>query len=165
MGEAVSRLLVFEARTMIGNLRPSALGPDDFNASMSSLVESSQNRAGISSDLDLASMARQVAGGSVLMGGNRLEGALAGADQAGTPSKAEPGLTDRELEVLQLVAQGRPNSDIARELFITIKTGKFHLSRVFSKLGVRNRTEAATFALSYGLVSPQTSDVPGSPGR
>jgi signal transduction histidine kinase len=46
-------LLVFEARTMIGNLRPPALGPDDFNNSMSSLVESMQNRTGIFSDLEL----------------------------------------------------------------------------------------------------------------
>ena len=46
-------MLVFEARTMIGNLRPPALGPDDFNASMSGLVESLQNRTGIFSDLEL----------------------------------------------------------------------------------------------------------------
>jgi two-component system sensor histidine kinase DegS len=46
-------MLVFEARTMIGNLRPPALGPEDFNGSMSSLVESLQNRTGIFSDLEL----------------------------------------------------------------------------------------------------------------
>jgi signal transduction histidine kinase len=46
-------LLVLEARTMIGNLRPPALGPDDFNDSMSGLVESLQNRTGIFSDLEL----------------------------------------------------------------------------------------------------------------
>ena len=112
---------------------------------------------------DLASLVRQVASGSVLMGGNRLVGALTGVEQAAAPSKPTHGLTDRELEVLQLVAQGKTNSDIARELFITTKTVKYHLSGVFSKLGVRNRTEAATFALSHGLVSPQTPDVPGSP--
>ncbi len=114
---------------------------------------------------DLASLVRQVASGSVLMGGNRLVGALAGVEQAAAPSKPTYGLTGRELEVLDLVAQGKTNSDIARELFITTKTVKYHLSGVFSKLGVRNRTEAATFALSHGLVLPQTPDVPGSPVR
>jgi two-component system, NarL family, response regulator LiaR len=110
---------------------------------------------------DLASLVRQVASGSVLMGGNRLVGALASAEQTAVPDRPAHGLTDRELEVLELVAQGKTNSDIARELFITTKTVKYHLSAVFSKLGVRNRTEAATFALSHGLVSPQTPDVPG----
>ncbi len=112
---------------------------------------------------DLAFLVRQVASGSILMGGNRLVGALAGVEQAAAASKPAHGLTERELEVLDLVAQGKTNSDIARELFITTKTVQYHLSGVFSKLGVRNRTEAATFALSHGLVLPQTPDVPGSP--
>ena len=114
---------------------------------------------------DLASLIRQVASGSVLMGGNRLVGALAGVEQPAAASKPAHGLTDRELEVLNLVAQGKTNSDIARELFITTKTVKYHLSGVFSKLGVRNRTEAATFALSHGLVSPQRPEAPEAPVR
>jgi DNA-binding NarL/FixJ family response regulator len=114
---------------------------------------------------DLASLVRQVASGSVLMGGSKLVGALASAEQTAAPHRPAHGLTDRELEVLELVAQGKSNSDIARELFITTKTVKYHLSAVFSKLGVRNRTEAATFALSHGLVSLQTPGVPKPPVR
>lgn len=105
---------------------------------------------------DLASLVRQVAGGSVIMAGSRLAGALTGGEQVGTPTKSTHGLTDRELQVLNLVAQGRSNADIAGELFITTKTVKYHLSSIFSKLGVRNRTEAAAFALGHGLASPQT---------
>jgi NarL family two-component system response regulator LiaR len=60
--------------------------------------------------------------------------------------------------VLNLVAQGMSNADIARLLFITTKTVKYHLTAIFSKLGVRNRTEAAASAIAMGLASPR---VPG----
>jgi DNA-binding NarL/FixJ family response regulator len=65
------------------------------------------------------------------------------------------GLTERELQVLQLVAQGKTNSDIAKELYVTTKTVKFHLTSVFAKLQVSNRTEAAARALTHGLVPAQ----------
>jgi len=55
-------------------------------------------------------------------------------------------LTDRELEILQLVAQGYTNGKIARELWVTEQTVKFHLSNTYRKLGVANRTEASRYA-------------------
>ena len=55
-------------------------------------------------------------------------------------------LTDRELEILRLVAQGYTNSRIARELWVTEQTVKFHLSNTYRKLGVANRTEASRYA-------------------
>jgi DNA-binding NarL/FixJ family response regulator len=55
-------------------------------------------------------------------------------------------LTDRELEILQLVAQGYTNGRIARELWVTEQTVKFHLSNTYRKLGVANRTEASRYA-------------------
>lgn len=55
-------------------------------------------------------------------------------------------LTDRELEILQLVAQGFTNGRIARELWVTEQTVKFHLSNTYRKLGVANRTEASRYA-------------------
>jgi DNA-binding NarL/FixJ family response regulator len=55
-------------------------------------------------------------------------------------------LTDRELEILRLVAQGRTNGRIARELWVTEQTVKFHLSNTYRKLGVANRTEASRYA-------------------
>lgn len=54
-------------------------------------------------------------------------------------------LTDREREVLNLIARGYTNKDIARELVITVGTVKRHLSNIYSKLDVRNRTQAAAF--------------------
>jgi DNA-binding NarL/FixJ family response regulator len=54
-------------------------------------------------------------------------------------------LTDRELEILRLVAQGHTNARIARELWVTEKTVKFHLSNTYRKLGVANRTEASRY--------------------
>jgi len=55
-------------------------------------------------------------------------------------------LTDRELEILQLVARGYTNGKIARELWVTEQTVKFHLSNTYRKLGVANRTEASRYA-------------------
>ena len=62
-------------------------------------------------------------------------------------------LTDRELEILQLVAQGLTNGRIARELWVTEQTVKFHLSNTYRKLGVANRTEASRYAHLNDLVA------------
>ena len=63
------------------------------------------------------------------------------------------GLTAREREVLVLVADGRTNEQIAVELFMSPKTASVHVSRIISKLGVANRTEAAAYAHRQGLAS------------
>ena len=64
---------------------------------------------------------------------------------------AEP-LTDRECEVLALLAQGKSNKEIAAELSITQRTVKFHVSSIMGKLGAGNRTEAVTLAAQRGLI-------------
>jgi DNA-binding NarL/FixJ family response regulator len=66
-------------------------------------------------------------------------------------------LTDRELQILRLVAAGAPNSRIAASLWITEQTVKFHLSNVYRKLGVSNRTEASHHAYVHGLLHPESS--------
>ncbi|TBL67918.1 response regulator transcription factor [Paenibacillus thalictri] len=61
-------------------------------------------------------------------------------------------LTDREMEVLRLIAAGKSNQDVADELFIGIKTVKFHVTNILAKLGVEDRTQAAIYAFKHGLV-------------
>ena len=64
------------------------------------------------------------------------------------------GLTERELEVLRLVAEGRSNREIAGELFISPKTASVHVSNILGKLGVSSRGEAAARAHSLRLFDP-----------
>jgi DNA-binding CsgD family transcriptional regulator/tetratricopeptide (TPR) repeat protein len=78
-----------------------------------------------------------------------------GASGTAGPEAATPfGLTARELEVLQLVAAGRSNREIAAELFISAKTASVHVSNILGKLGVASRGEAAAAAYREGLVDP-----------
>ena len=65
------------------------------------------------------------------------------------PSK---GLTPREREVLRLVARGKNNTQIARELFISVNTVTRHMTNIFSKTGASNRVQAAMYATRYGIV-------------
>jgi DNA-binding NarL/FixJ family response regulator len=64
------------------------------------------------------------------------------------------GLTDRELEVLTLVARGWSNVEVAERLFITAATTKSHVSRLLMKLGARDRAQLIVMAYEVGLVSP-----------
>jgi DNA-binding NarL/FixJ family response regulator len=59
-------------------------------------------------------------------------------------------LTPRQLEILRAVAEGRTNAEIARHLWLTEQTVKFHLSKIYRRLGVSNRTEASRYALLNG---------------
>ena len=70
------------------------------------------------------------------------------------PGAAPLGLTARELEVLELVAAGRSNREIAAELFISAKTASVHVSNILAKLGVGSRGEAAATAYRLGLFDP-----------
>lgn len=61
-------------------------------------------------------------------------------------------LTEREVEVLRLVAHGESNRSIARKLFISEKTVKNHLTNIFQKIGVSDRTQAALYAIKHKLI-------------
>jgi len=61
-------------------------------------------------------------------------------------------LSDRELEVLKLIANGKDNAQIARELFISPKTVKNHISNILMKLQIENRIQAAVYAVRSGIV-------------
>jgi DNA-binding CsgD family transcriptional regulator/N-acetylneuraminic acid mutarotase len=71
-------------------------------------------------------------------------------------------LSDREREILYLVATGASNKQIAQKLYISTNTVKVHLRNVFTKIGVTSRTEAAMYAVSIGMVEPVSS--PGGEG-
>ena len=71
--------------------------------------------------------------------------------------KGEQSLTERELFVLRLVASGASNQEIADKLMISINTVKSHVKNILEKLQLDNRTQAATYAIKHGLVSPRDS--------
>jgi DNA-binding NarL/FixJ family response regulator len=71
----------------------------------------------------------------------------------GTAPPAEHGLTKREVEILRLAAHGMSNAEIAKSLWITEQTVKFHLANTYRKLGVGNRTGAARQAQLLGLLA------------
>lgn len=84
---------------------------------------------------------------------------VVGADPAAAPADRY-GLTPREREVLDLVAAGRSNADIAESLFISPKTASVHVSNILAKVGAANRAEAAAIAHAAGLVASSRSTRP-----
>ncbi|MGW4116282.1 response regulator [Actinosynnema sp. NPDC004786] len=81
---------------------------------------------------------------------------LASALRPGRPD----GLTDREVDVLRLVAAGSTNREIARRLHLSEGTVKNHVSRILDRLGLRDRTQAAVYARDRGLLPPTPGSSP-----
>ncbi|HEU6446308.1 MAG TPA: response regulator transcription factor, partial [Gaiellaceae bacterium] len=106
---------------------------------------------------DLASAVRQAFSHSVYLAGRRN---LAPAPvKPKTEAADEPVLTRRELEILRLVAEGHSNAQLARMLWVTEQTVKFHLSNIYRKLDVANRTEASRWAQLHGLLDGRGANV------
>ena len=101
---------------------------------------------------DLASAIRQAFQNSIYYAGVRAPALEPAVAPAPTVSLAGRGLTKREIEILRLVAEGHPNSQLAKMLWVTEQTVKFHLSKIYRKLGVSNRTEAGRWAQVHGLL-------------
>ncbi|MFF3325252.1 response regulator [Streptomyces sp. NPDC002889] len=108
---------------------------------------------------ELAQAVRVVAAGDALLAPNITKRLIAEFSRmTGTPRgplKDRVGsLTERETEVLSLIAQGLSNGEIAQRLVVAEQTVKTHVSRILVKLGLRDRTQAAVFAYETGLVRP-----------
>jgi DNA-binding NarL/FixJ family response regulator len=96
--------------------------------------------------LDIAALVRQVAAGYTLFH------TPADAPENGGAPEQEHGLTDRETTILAAVAGGKTTKAISAELWVTEHTVKFHLTNIYRKLGVSNRSGAVRYAFEHGLV-------------
>ena len=110
---------------------------------------------------ELVNAIRVVAEGEALLAPSvtrRLIDEFARRPRGDRPSpEALDDLTAREREVLELVAQGMSNREIAAQLFVSEGTVKTHIKRIFYKLGLRDRTQAVILAYDVGLVEPKSS--------
>jgi len=98
---------------------------------------------------DLRSAIRQAFEPSLFLASDFMNGAPEPAERG----PVDAGLTRREVEILQLVAEGYSNAQLAKMLWVTEQTVKFHLSNIYRKLGVANRTEASRWAQLNGLLT------------
>ncbi|GAA2455074.1 response regulator transcription factor [Streptomyces macrosporus] len=107
---------------------------------------------------DLIAAVRVVASGDALLAPSVTRRLIADFARQRPAARGKPalrlkGLTERETEVLTLVARGRSNAEIAETLVLAEQTVKTHVSRVLTKLGLRDRAQAVVFAYESGLVT------------
>ena len=106
---------------------------------------------------ELADAVRLVAAGDAMLAPGVTRRLIAEFARMGAPrgpNRRLEGLTERESEVLALVARGLSNAEIAERLFVAEQTVKTHVSRILMKLGLRDRTQAVVLAYETGLVHP-----------
>ncbi len=130
-----------------GALRAGALGYLTKDADRVQIARAVQAAAGGQSVLDEAVQRRLIAA---------IGAGVSSPEEATLPASAAPppaGLTAREVDVLRLIAAGRSNPEIAKELFVSEATVKTHINHVFAKTGARDRAQAVRFAYQHGLVS------------
>src|SRR5438132_14211103 len=101
---------------------------------------------------------RQAFGPSIYLRGAPAGSAPRGVRRDGAGAE----LTRRELEILRLVAEGHSNAKLARMLWVTEQTVKFHLSNIYRKLDVANRTEASRWAQLHGLLPADRLEAVGA---
>jgi DNA-binding NarL/FixJ family response regulator len=103
---------------------------------------------------DVASAVRQAFGHSVFLPGAAPVTSSTGAD-ASVRFERPGGLTRREIEILKLAAEGHSNAQLAQMLWVTEQTVKFHLTNIYRKLNVANRTEASRWAQRNGILGDE----------
>jgi DNA-binding NarL/FixJ family response regulator len=142
-----------------GALRAGALGYLTKDADRVQIARAVQAAANGQSVLDEAVQRKLIAAigtGSLPSTPPSSSAAPAPIDAAALPSGPAPapaGLTAREVDVLRLIAAGKSNPEIAKDLFVSEATVKTHINHVFAKTGARDRAQAVRFAYQHGLVS------------
>ena len=125
--------------SIVGALRAGAIGYLTKDAGRDHIYRALEAAASGQAVLDPAVQARLVNAATLRAAGNR-----------GGP--LPDGLTEREAEVLRLIADGRSNAEIGRDLFVSEATVKTHVNRIFAKTGSRDRSQAVAYAHRRGLV-------------
>ncbi len=152
-GDPLSALRVLRARfpspTPVLLVGPPPSGPD-----LAALLQGGSTgfAALDSSPAELVSLLRQTARGEAAISPKlaaSLFAAMAQGEAKSSPAESIPP-SDRELDVLRLVASGATNKQIAQRLYLSVRTVEGHLARLYSKLGVTTRTEAALVAIRRG---------------
>jgi DNA-binding NarL/FixJ family response regulator len=155
-GELSGLMLLERARAAVPTLRPIVLSVHQDAQSIDAALVAGAAAYVVKTAQpeDLASAIRQVFSHSVYVAAQHAAPPAA-ADAARRDD--EPGLTRREVEILRLVAEGHSNAQLARMLWVTEQTVKFHLSNIYRKLDVANRTEASRWAQLHGLLEGRPS--------
>ena len=113
----------------------------------------------------LAGAVRAVAAGEALLAPaitrRLIEDFCRGAAPGSPVAGAAGGLSERELGVVRLVAQGLSNAEIAARLYLSEATVKSHIARILAKLGLRDRVQVAVYAYEHGIVRPGQGPLPG----
>jgi DNA-binding NarL/FixJ family response regulator len=109
---------------------------------------------------EIVQAVRTVAGGESLLFPAAVRELVATRGQTGGDALRGAGLTEREGEVLRLMARGLSNAEIARELVVGVETVKTHVGNVLAKLGARDRTQAVVAAYESGFIDPHRPAAP-----
>jgi DNA-binding NarL/FixJ family response regulator len=128
-------------------------GSSSERARLRSQVNGSMDIAGEFDSLAAARASEADSDAILVAPGGVRRGAGPGSDPRLTPDGFDEPLTPREVQVLELLAEGLPNKAIAARLHISDQTVKFHVSSISGKLGAKNRTDAVRRAVRRGLIT------------
>ena len=158
--------VVYAQAQTAGNTNILAIGWNNTTSNITSVTDSAGNvyelavptarGSGLSQAIYYASNIKSAAAGQVQLS-PAAAARLMREVRTPEPAAAQP-LTDRETDVLKLLAQGKANKEIAFELIIGEKTVKTHVSNILLKLGVQSRTQAALYAAQNGLAELSTNN-------
>ncbi len=121
--------------------------------SYQAMTQNRPHRSGLSPEVAAKELSEQVRQGR--LDDDAAGAVLTAAGQGGARSRQRrpAGLSDREVEVLRLVAEGLPTKEVARRLYISSKTAEHHIEHIYTKIGVSSRAAAAMFAMEHDLLS------------